>query len=304
VLVVTVSNRTLIRELWGAVLEHDVAGLGAQLAYRFALAMLWLLIVFAALGGLVAEAFGGGNPTQRLMESAFSAAPADVRPVLEAQLQQLVDAHSPGLLFSAALGALWTGTAGFNAVMKALNQIHGARETRPYLRRVLLGATLTLSVGSLLLALLVTLLVRQVAGVQIANEIEIPAGVGRAFDWLAVPMSIPLLIGATAVLYRVTPDREVTMRWVSVGTLLFVGAWLGATFLFGIYLANFPSYANAYGAVATLLVLFTWFSITSFMLLLGAEVDVLVDRRRATGQLGSPSLVTGARESARARRAE
>ena len=275
------GSRPFVRELWGSILEHDVAGLAAQLAYRFALAMLWLMIVFAALSGFVAEAFGGGNPTQRLMESAFSRAPADVRPVLEAQVQQLVDAHSPGLLLSGALGALWTGTAGFNAVMKALNQIHGVRESRPYLRRVLLSAALTLSVGTLLLAVLVLLLVRQIAGAQIADELGIPAGIGRAVDWLTVPMSIPLLIAATAVLYRVTPDREVRMRWVSVGTLLFVGAWLGATFLFGVYLANFPSYANAYGAIGTLLVLFTWFSITSFTLLLGAEVDVLIDRGRA-----------------------
>ena len=83
-LAVNAGDRSIARELWQAVLEHDVAGLAAQLAYRFALAMLWLLIFFAALSGFVAGAFGGANPTQRLMESAFVTSPADVQPVLEA----------------------------------------------------------------------------------------------------------------------------------------------------------------------------------------------------------------------------
>src|SRR5687768_3691862 len=115
------ASRTLVRTLWRSVLDHDVAGMAAQLSYRFALATLWLLIFFAALSGFGAEAFGGENLTYRLMESAFSRSPDDVKPILEAQLQQLVGAHSPVLLASGALGALWTGTFGFMAVMSTLN---------------------------------------------------------------------------------------------------------------------------------------------------------------------------------------
>jgi uncharacterized BrkB/YihY/UPF0761 family membrane protein len=33
------------------------------------------------------------------------------------------------------------------------------------------------------------------------------------------------------------------------------------------------------GVIGTLLVLFTWFFITSFTLLLGAEIDALMERR-------------------------
>jgi uncharacterized BrkB/YihY/UPF0761 family membrane protein len=79
------GSRLVARELWKAVLEHDLPGLAAQLAYRFELAMLWLLIFVAALSGYVAETYGGANPTQRLMESAFSRSPSDVKPILESQ---------------------------------------------------------------------------------------------------------------------------------------------------------------------------------------------------------------------------
>ena len=56
--------------------------------------------------------------------------------------------------------------------------------------------------------------------------------------------------------------------------------WLATTSFFGVYVANFPSYANAYGVIGTLFVLFTWFFATSFTLLLGAELDALFERRR------------------------
>lgn len=268
----------IARELWRAALEHDLAGLAAQLSYRFGLATLWLLIFFTALSGFVADAFGGPNPTQRLMQSTFSRLPADVRPVFERQLDQLVGAHSAALLVVSGVSALWTGTVGVASVMNALNRVHAVRETRTYLRRLALAAALTLSVGVLLLAVLVLLLVRQIAGHEIADALGVPAGFRRAVGSLSVAGSVILLIGATAVLYRVTPDRESSMRWVSAGTLLFVLVWLVASFLFGAYLANLPSYANAYGAIGAVLVLFTWFYVTSFTLLLGAEVDALMER--------------------------
>ena len=228
------------------------------------------------------------------MESAFSKSPAEVKPVLEAQIDQLVGANSPALLFSAALGALWTGTAGFTSVMNALNRVHGVRETRPYVRRVLLAAALTLSVGVGIVAVLLVLLVRQVAGAKIADALGVPTTALRAADLLSIAVIVPLLVGATAVLYRMTPDRHAEVRWITPGAVLFVVLWLGATFLFGTYLANLPSYANAYGVIGTVLVLFTWFFITSFTLLLGAEVDALRSRARhgarapSAGSRGDP----------------
>lgn len=265
-------------ELWHAVLEHDVAGLAAQLSYRFALALLWLLIFSTALSGLFAESLGGANPTERIMESLFARSPGNVQPILEAQLQQLIGAHSPALLASSAFGALWTGTAGFTAVMNALNRVYAVDEERPYLSRVLLGAELTSSVGALLFLISVLLLVRQTGGEEIATALELSPGTRRAVDVLGLALAITALIGATEVLYRVTPNRDSRIRWRSAGALLFVVVWLGATFLFGAYLANFPSYANAYGVIGTLLVLFTWFFITAFALLLGAELDALIER--------------------------
>jgi membrane protein len=273
-------GRSMIKELWNALLAHDVAGLAAQLSYRFALATLWLLIILAALSGFMADLVGGPNPTRQLMETAFSRSPAEVKPVLEAQLRHLIEAHSPALLLSGSVGALWTGTAGFTSVMNALNRVHAVPESRPYARRVLLGAVMTVSVGALVVMLLMLFLVWQVAGEQIADAMGVPAGARIAVRLLSVCLTIPLLMVATATLYHLTPNRQTSMRWVSPGALLFVPVWLGATFLFGVYLANFPSYANAYGAIGTLLVLFTWFFITSFSLLLGAEIDALVDRHR------------------------
>jgi membrane protein len=169
--------------------------------------------------------------------------------------------------------------AGFTALMKALNEVYGVRESRPYLRRLLLSAAITASIGTLLLTILVLTLVRQIAGEGVADLLGVPAAVGYAADLLSLLASIPILIGATAVLYGALPDRHSGTHVMSLGALMFVVGWLGGTLLFGAYLANFPSYANVYGVIGTLLVLLTWFFITSFALLLGAEVDAMRGRR-------------------------
>jgi membrane protein len=70
--------------------------------------------------------------------------------------------------------------------------------------------------------------------------------------------------------------------------------------VFGLYVANFGSYANTYGAVGGVVVLMLWFYLTALMLLLAAEVTSLLAADHEPSTLDARRAETGAHGAARA----
>jgi membrane protein len=83
------------------------------------------------------------------------------------------------------------------------------------------------------------------------------------------------------VLYKLAPNIHLPWRFITPGSLLFTVVWLIATVGFGLYVANFSSYNKTYGALGGVVVLLTWLYLTNLVLLLGAEINALIDEMKA-----------------------
>ena len=57
--------------------------------------------------------------------------------------------------------------------------------------------------------------------------------------------------------------------------------WIIASALFFVYVSNFSSYSATYGAFAGAVILLVWLWVTNVALLFGAELNAVVDLRRA-----------------------
>jgi membrane protein len=54
--------------------------------------------------------------------------------------------------------------------------------------------------------------------------------------------------------------------------------WLAASMGFRVYLHFYDPYATTYGSFGAVIVLLTWFYVSGFMLLLGAEINSTIER--------------------------
>jgi membrane protein len=255
----------------------DINGLAAELSYRYFLALFPFFIFLAALGGFIAHSLNVSDPTASVMNAIGDALPSDARSVLETQLHSVLDSHNAGLLSIGIIGALWAASGAMKAMMKALNRIYDVPETRGFVKTtgIAVGMTLAATVG--ILGSFALMLATQAGGKDIADWFGADNAFAVAVSVVRWPIVIALLITAVALLYWLAPNIDVPFKWITAGSALFTVVWLATTVGLGLYVTNFNAYNKTYGTLGGVVVLLTWLYLTNVVLLLGAEINAIID---------------------------
>lgn len=190
----------------------------------------------------------------------------------------------------AALGALVLGlattlygaTGSFASAGAALNRVWRVDEGRGFVKRKANNLLWTL----ILLALVLVTCVLVFLGGGLAADVlgliglgETAATVWAYVRWPAALLSAMLVY---AVVYYAAPNVEVRhWRYITPGAAFGVPAWILASAGFFVYVSEFATYSATYGAFATVVILLIWLWLTNAVLLLGAELNAVVDLRRA-----------------------
>jgi membrane protein len=96
------------------------------------------------------------------------------------------------------------------------------------------------------------------------------------------PVALAVTMTIYAIVYYAAPNVEVRrFRWITPGAVVGVVLWIVASAGFFIYVSNFSSYGATYGAFAGAVILLVWLWLTNVVLLFGAELNAVVDLRRA-----------------------
>jgi membrane protein len=187
-----------------------------------------------------------------------------------------------GALVVGLVTALWGAAGAFGSVGAALNQVFRVEEGRGFVKHKLhnLGWTLLLIVLGLVTLVLLFL------GGGIARDVLGQIGLGdtAVTVWNIVRWPGALLVAMLvyAVVYYAAPNVEIRhWRYITPGAVSGVVMWILASAAFFLYVASFASYSATYGAFATVVILLIWLYLTSAVLLLGAELNAVVDLRRS-----------------------
>jgi membrane protein len=210
-------------------------------------------------------------------------APPDVVDAVTGALRSAQSKKGPatGALVLGLATTLYGASGAFGAAGRALNVIWRVEEGRGFVRKKVTDIGATLAV----LALMLVTLVLVFLGGSLANDVFGAIGLGdtaadiwRYARWPAALCSMMLLY---AVLYYAAPNVEVRdFKLITPGAVFGVVTWIVASIGFFVYVANFSSYGATYGAFAGAVILLVWLWLSSFVMLLGAELNAVVDVRR------------------------
>jgi len=178
--------------------------------------------------------------------------------------------------------ALYGASGAFGAVGSALNQVWRVQEGRGFVKHK--AQNLLWTVVLLVLTLVTTVLLFLGGGLARDALGKIGLGDTVASIWLIArwPAALLLAMLIYAIVYYAAPNVEVR-RWqyITPGAVFGVTAWIVASLGFFLYVSAFSSYSATYGAFAAVVILLIWLYLTSSILLMGAELNVVVDQRRS-----------------------
>jgi membrane protein len=279
------------RRGWRESQEDNVPLLSAGVAFWLFLSLFPSVIALITVYGLVTDP----QEAARQVEQVATALPEAARSTLVEQVEQIAGSQEQALTFglvSSLLGALWGASAGVMNLIKAVNIAYDEDERRGFvkLRAVALATTL-----GMVLFVAVSLALVAVAPV-VLDTLGLGALASVASQVLRWAGLVVLVTVALALLYRYAPSREsAELHWVSAGAGVATLVWLAASVGFSYYVSSFGSYNETYGAIAGVIVLLLWLYVTSFIVLLGAEINAEAEHQTTYDTTTGPDRPMGQR---------
>jgi len=202
-----------------------------------------------------------------------------VNPVID-QLQQ----SKGGLLSVGIVIALYTASAGVRLMMSAMNAASDVVEGRPIWKRFPLSIVYTVGIaGMLLVAAALMVLGPQVMG-WIAAQVGLEDFIVTVWTIARWPVIVILMMVAVALIYYVMPDVKQEFRFITPGSVLAVVVWIIASLGFAFYVKTFANYNAMYGSIGAIIVLLLYFYISAAVLLLGAEMNAVIEHMSSEGK--------------------
>jgi membrane protein len=253
-------------------------------------ALLWLMTALHTPGLLSA-----------LLRLAGTALPHDAFEPIRLQLTNPPAGQAGGAVtLGAVVGCgvtLWALSSWFRAIMQAMNVIYRVREGRPWWKRQLIAVLLSLAITGLLLGALLLVVFSQ----EIAQSVALGPIVRWAWTLVLWPVIGAGVLAAFALTYYFAPDCRQQFRWISRGAVTAVVLWLLFTLLFALYVNHLASYSKTYGALAGITIFMLYLYYGSFILLLGAEMNQVIEADDPAGKDAGERTPHQATDAAEAR---
>jgi len=264
--------KRILKCVWGQIDENNVFMVAAALSFYAVLALFPGLLALVSLYGMIADP----ADVESFISSIASLLPSSAWLTLRDELHTLVSTPgsslSLGFLVS-TVGALWSASSGVEELVAAVNLAYDKKEKRSFVKRKTISLALTFG--------LMAFVIFAIALVAILPSILALFGDRTGLLSLVNIARWPLLAGSVAfgllTVYRIAPCRKRPKRWSPTGALLATVLWLALSAVFSLYVSEFGSYNQTYGAVGGIIVLLLWFYLSGVLVLLGAEVTAALE---------------------------
>jgi len=248
-------------------IEHEALQYAGSMAYFAILSVFQLMVL-----GVVVGSFFLGQGTSRdfVLEQVRLNTPINADTIGNV-IDSIIDARGGigliGLLFLA-----WSALGFFSALSRGISRAFVSTEARPFLQDKLLGLGLMALTGVLALLSVVVGVITGIVQDATTDLVTRVAGGQVVLSLIGLLVPLLLVFLALLVLYRVTPNRHLTLAMVWPGALVGAILWTILRVGFTYYATHIAKYDTAFGPISTGISLLVFLYFASVVLLLGAEI--------------------------------
>jgi membrane protein len=269
------ADAWLIRHRWTRIGRRAVAGFlqheslqnAGSMAYFSILSVFQLLVL-----GVVAMSFflGEGAARDFVIEQVQAASPMEPD-TIEAVIDGVIESRGGiGLVSGAFL--LWGALGVFSALNRGIASAFVSAERRGFLQDKLIGLAVMAITGLLGVASIVIGIVTGILQ-RAADDVLARIPGGELAVWLIGFLTpIILIFAAFLAIYRLVPNRPLSLRAVWPGAVVATLLWTILRMGFTWYTTNVANYESAFGPISAAISLLVFLYFASVIVLLGAEV--------------------------------
>lgn len=253
--------------------QHQLNLVAGSLAYFFFLAVFPLLIFLNALLGLF------GFALHDVVASLSSIIPYTIIEVLDAYIDLISTNNNTTLMSFGLLGAWYSASIAVSSVIHAILKAYNQTNHRSWIKSKIIAIGFTGLIGVTFTLSLFLPIFGQVALHFVNQIVAIPAWIMMVWNllrWTATPL---IIIFTLALLYKIIPFTPYKQT-IWPGTLFATAIWMTASYVFSIYVNQVANYSAVYGSIGAIVALLIWFFLTGLSMILGAELNDILDQRK------------------------
>lgn len=275
--------RGFVHKLWTRTSEDDVAGLASELAYAALFSLFPFFIFLVALLPYLPV----GDIVEEMMANIERVMPANVSALIGEFVWALVRNPRGDLLTASVLLALFSASRGVFALTKALNRAYVVKESRPYWKTAAICIGLTFGAAIVLPLALAFFVLGSSTAYGLAARFGVEPYYATLWRFVRWPLAGMLVMFFVSVAYYALPDVRQRYRFVTPGSVVSTVVWVAASWGLTVYMdsfGRFATYARMYGSIAAVMVLLLWLFVTSFIFIIGGEMNAILEHAAPTGK--------------------
>lgn len=259
-----------IKQLYQRIVEADVFGLAAQLAYFFLLSLFPFLIFLVTLLGYLPI-----DPIS-FMDFIETYAPEEITEMINSNLTHLVGNQNGGLLSIGIIGTLWSASNGVNAITRAFNKAYEVDEDRSFIVARLIAVVLTLAMIIVIVIALVLPVFGRMIGVYIFSLFSLSESFLQFWDTMRLVISTIAFFIVLLALYKLAPNARIKLKNAVWGAIFATFAWQLVSLAFSFYVNTLGNYSATYGSLGAVIVLMIWFYISGIIIIAGGVLNATI----------------------------
>lgn len=275
-----VSAKQFMRDFYREISDDNVFNGAAALGFYWTLAIFPAIILLMT----VIPYLPIDRVDDAIMDLLGQALPGEAYDMVAEVVDQVTSERRGGLLSFSLLATLWAASTGMYAIMQQLNITYGVKEARSVVRGYATALALIVLFGVLVIGAFSLIVLGGIMQDWIGNRFgftDVLLTFFGVFRWVVIVLA--LLLGV-AMIYRYGPNVEQKFKFITPGSVFSVSLLIVASLGFAFYTNNFVNYDVIYGSIGAVIILMLWLYITGLVILVGSEINVLLEHYSAEGK--------------------
>ncbi len=273
--------KRVLRGTVNDVMNNHTLAFAAALSYYFVMAFFPALIALAAVVAYlpIPDLFN------TIVGTLSRVMPPESMGLVRKVVSEIISPNRGALLSFGLLGTLWSSSGGFANMIEALNVAYDVPETRPIWKTRLLALGMTFLIGTLILVAFAVMIVGPRFGEFLAAHLGLSWMFVRLWPVLRYTLAVVFIITAVVALYRIAPNVRQSYKQALPGAIVAVAGWILLSGGLSFYIHHFANLNKTYGVLGGGIALLIWMYWSSFIILVGGEMNSEIIQVRGDGKL-------------------